>query len=171
MKYAFIICLLFSGITLRAQHTGIKPTDWFTISGAVKNEVVISISDLLKYKQVHLGDVVVKKHRGDALDTIKGLSGILLRSLLDSVAIADENPKSYNEYYITLVASDGYKNVYSWNEIFNTPVGDHIYIITEMDGKSISQMPQRILVMSLSDFISGRRHLIGLTDIVFKKAG
>ena len=137
MKYAFIICLLFSGITLRAQHTGIKPTDWFTISGAVKNEVVISISDLLKYKQVHLGDVVVKKHRGDALDTIKGLSGILLRSLLDSVAIADENPKSYNEYYITLVASDGYKNVYSWNEIFNTPVGDHIYIITEMDGKSI----------------------------------
>jgi len=42
-----------------------------------------------------------------------------------------KKPKEFSGIYIVLTASDGYKNVYSWNELFSTEVGKHIYIMTE----------------------------------------
>ena len=81
-----------------------------------------------------------------------------------------DKPKEYSELVIILIASDGYRNVYSWNELFNTDIGSHVYIVTEMDGKPIDQMPDRILVLSLADLNSGRRHLKGLAKIEVKKA-
>ena len=112
----------------------------------------------------------MRNHRGDPKDTVKGLKGILLKTILDNVELNAEKPKDYSEFYISLIASDGYKNVYSWNELFNTDVGNHVFVITEMDGKTISEMPQRILVMSLADINTGRRHLIALAKVEFKKA-
>jgi len=70
---------------------------------------------------------------------------------------------------IVLTASDGYSNAYSWSEIFNTIVGDKVYIITAQNGVDIAAMPERILVMSLADKNSGSRHLKGLQKIEVKK--
>ena len=171
MKYFVAILLLLPCASLLAQrHNNVPPTEEFRITGEIKKEMTFSIADLLKRSPENIGDVVVRNHRGDAKDTVRGLKGILLRTLLDSVALNVEKPKDYSEYYVSLTASDGYRNVYSWNELFNTEVGIHVYIITEMDGKNITQMQQRILVMSLADINTGRRHMIALAKIEFKKA-
>ena len=171
MRYVLTILFLLTGFTLLAQrHNNINPTEEFKVTGAIKKEMTVSVSDLLKHQPDNLGDLVVRNHRGEPKDTVKGLKGILLKTLLDGVELNVERPKDYSEFYVSLTASDGYKNIYSWNEIFNTDVGNHIYIITEMDGKTIGQMQQRILVMSLADINTGRRHLIALAKIEFKKA-
>ncbi len=170
MKYMIALLLLLPGSTLLAQrHNNVPPTEQFKVTGAIKKEMDFTISDLLKHPQDNIGDVVVRNHRGDARDTVKGLKGILLKTLLDSIELNADKPKDYSEFYISLIASDGYKNVYSWNELFNTDVGNHVYIITEMNGKPITQMQQRILVMSLADINTGRRHLIALAKVEFKK--
>ena len=144
-------------------------TSEFEITGTVKKNREFHLNDIAHLKQDSLGDLVLKNHRGEQKGVARQLKGVLLKSVLESVEIVTEKPKEYSELVITLIASDGYKNVYSWNELFNTEVGNHVYIITEMDGKPVNQVPDRILVISFSDINSGRRHLRGLAKIEIKK--
>lgn len=169
MRYAVTCLLLLVVFSVRAQHPDVPVTNEFHISGAVKKELTFSIQDILRFKQDSLGDVVIKNKRGEDKSVAKNIKGVLLKTLLDSAGIVADKPKEYSELYIILIASDGYKNVYSWNELFNNEVGNHVYVVTEMDGKLIGEMYDRILVLSLSDINSGRRHLKGLAKVVVRK--
>jgi len=66
-------------------------------------------------------------------------------------------------------ATDGYKVVFSWNEIYNAEAGNNFFILTEMDGKRIEKMDQRILFISIADFQTGRRFIKGLEKIEVKR--
>ena len=161
--------LLLALANVNAQENVVPPTSGFTVKGLVKNELTISISDLERDKQEELHDVVVRNQRGEQKRIAKSMKGILLKSILARAEIHAEKPKEYSGIYIVLIASDGYKNVYSWPELFNTDIGNHIYIVTSEDGQSMDQLPGRIQVMSLGDFHSGNRNLRGLTRIEVRK--
>ena len=168
MKYLVAFILFITVLPSYAQHD-VPVTSEFEVSGAVKNKVKFSIKDLSAFKQDSVGDVVLRNHRGDQKSVAKQMKGILLKTILDSANIVADKPKEYSEFVIKLIASDGYTNVYSWNELYNTDIGNHVYIITEMDGEHIDKMDSRILALSLSDTNSGRRHLKGLAKIEVKK--
>jgi hypothetical protein len=168
MKYflAFVLSALCS--VLYAQHP-VPPTNEFKITGDIKKELVFHISDIEKYKQTELGDLPIKNRRGEVKDIMHKVKGVLLKSILDSVTINVNKPKEYGEFYFVFIASDDYKNIYSWSEIFNTEVGNRLYIITEKDGKSMSQIEDRILVYSMADMNTGMRHLKGLSRIEIRR--
>ena len=71
--------------------------------------------------------------------------------------------------YFVFTASDGYRVVFSWNEIYNSESGKSFYIITEMKGKSLLEMDQRIAFLSSKDLKSGRRYIKCLESIEVKK--
>jgi len=170
MRYIFTLLLTLCVFSLHAQHEPIPPSSEFRIKGLVKNELIFRVSELMKCKQDELGDVVIRNHKGEEKGIAKSMKGILLKTLIDSAGIHADKPKDYSELYIVLTASDNYKNVYSWNELFNSEIGNHIYVVTGMDGKTMDEMPDRILVLSAGDFNAGRRHLKGLVNIEVKKA-
>ena len=89
---------------------------------------------------------------------------------MGSVEINAESPKVLSEYYFVCKANDGYTVVYSWNELFNTAVGDAAYIVTEKDGRPASSMDDTVLMISPKDFKTGRRHVKSLTTIDVKRA-
>jgi hypothetical protein len=172
VKYIVAFGILISTVAAYAQHVKehvVVPTNEIQIIGSVKKSVQFNVASLLTFKQDALGDLVVKNKRGEEKGVAKKLKGVLLKTLLDSAGIVAGKPKEYSEYCIILVASDGYRNVYSWNEVFNNEVGDRIYVVTEMDGKSLQDMPERIEVISLSDINTSRRHLKGLARIKITK--
>lgn len=165
------ICLLvfiLSCFEAIAQHK-VEATHQFTISGLVEKPLTIDIGAIGKYPVVTLEDIVVKNHRGEEKKTAKNVKGILLKTLMDSVHFTVSKPKHYSELVIVLTASDGYMNVYSWNELFNTEIGNHVYIITEKDGQKIDNMDGAIVVVSTSDINAGSRYLKGLSKIEIKK--
>ncbi|CAN5465516.1 hypothetical protein BH09BAC3_BH09BAC3_16150 [soil metagenome] len=147
-----------------------KPTLSFEISGEVKAPVTIQIADLSKWKAVVIGDVVITNHLGEMKSKAKGLKGVLLKELLSSVEINSESPRVLSEYYFVCKANDGYTVVYSWNEIFNSIVGNTVYIITEKDGNTAASMDDSILMISSRDFRTGRRHIKALASIEVKRA-
>ena len=169
IKYSLVMVLASFHFFVFGQHNVVPATNEFVIKGEVKNELKITIKDLLRYKQEALGDVVITNKQGEVKSVGKGMKGVLLKTILDSANIYTEKHKEYSELCIILIASDDYRNVYSWNEIYNTEVGQHIFIISEKDGKPIDTMEDRILVMSLADINSGSRHLKGLARIEVKK--
>ncbi len=164
----YLLCLLcLMGSFVQAQ---VKATSSFTIAGEVFSSLTISIADLKKWKEVAIGDLVITNHLGEKKSEAKGLKGILLKDILQTLEIKSENPKVLSEYYFVCVASDGYKVVYSWNELFNTSVGESVYFITEKNGKSIGEMDDSILVVSTKDFKTGRRNVKGLASIAVMRA-
>lgn len=169
MKYLIPVIFLLSLVSANAQKNFVPPTDEFTVTGVVSNELTFRIKDLGQYKQNDLGDMVIRNQKGEQKRVAKGVKGILLKTVLEKAGIHVEKPKEYSGIYIALTASDGYKNVYSWNELFSTDIGEHIYIVTAEDGMTMGQMPDRIQVMSLGDFHSGNRNLRGLAKIEVRK--
>ena len=94
----------------------------------------------------------------------------MLKDVLSTIEINAESPKVLSEYYFVCKANDGYTVVYSWNELFNTTVGDSSYLVTEKGGKAASTLEGTILMISPKDFKTGRRHVKALTSIEVRRA-
>ena len=169
MKQILALIIIFACNSLLAQNE-IKTTTSFTITGEVKTSIIITIADLAKWKQQTIGDVIITNHLGEKKSEAKGLKGILLKEILESVEIKSESPKVLSEYYFVCKATDGYKVVFSWNEIFNSKVGESVFIVTEKNGVSASKMNDSILLLSPNDFKTGRRHVKSLSTIQIKRA-
>ena len=75
-----------------------------------------------------------------------------------------------NQYYFLFVASDGYKMVFSFNEIYNTEIGKNLFLVTEMSGKPIADMDNRIMIITTKDFKGGSRNMKWLEKIIVCKA-
>ncbi len=169
MKHFFFLFLILP-ITLLAQKK-IEPSNSITVVGAVKQELKLSIEDLKKYptQKAGKGKLNIYSHDGTLRSTLKSLEGIPIRTLLEKVEFAADSPKDLSQFYLVFEATDSYQVVYSWNEIFNTSVGDKVYVLTKADGMALEAMEQRIATVSMSDARTGRRYLKGFTKITVKR--
>lgn len=162
----FIISLL--SISTYAQDQPLA-TNSFVVTGKVKNETTISITDIRKYPATELTDINTscspKKE-----EKSRQVKVVLLKTLLDSVKFDYDKPKSLGQFYFLFISSDGYKLVFSFNEIYNTEVGNNLYIVTEIDNKKIEEMDGRIMMLSTKDIKGGSRNLKGLAKIIVCKA-
>lgn len=168
MKYTLLLLLLAVSSLSYAQRE-VPSSESVQITGAVKNSVTYTINDILKFKQTDLGDVSINNHKGDVKYVAHNVKGVLVKSLLDSVKFSIAKPKELSQMILVFEASDGYKTVYSWNEIFNSETGNNIYILTEKDGKSLPVMNERIQVLSTTDINMGMRRMRGLAKIEIRK--
>lgn len=168
MKHLLLLLLIVPYSWLSAQEI-IRPTDSLIITGKIKREWLFTQKDLDTFRTVPISDVPITNHLGVQKSVAKNMRGFPVKSLLDNVLLDASNPKLFSEYYFTFIASDDYKAVFSWNEIFNTETGNHIFIITEKDGKIIKDTDNRILLIATSDFRTGRRYIKGLNRIIVSR--
>lgn len=166
--------ILYAGLILIAGsafgQNGNEPVKSFLITGEVKAEKKIRLDDLANFRESSLGDITILNHLGEVKSQQKKLKGVLLRDVLDKIEIKSESPKVLSEYYIVCKATDGYTIVYSWNEVFNNPAGESIYLVTSKEGVPASNLEESILMVTPRDYKTGRRYLKGLTKIEIKRA-
>ena len=162
----FFVSLVFS---VSAQKEIIPTTENFTIEGKVKKEMTILLVDLSSYKSHSIDSIVITNHLGERKSSLKKVKAVLLKDILDKIEIDAESPKVLSEYYLVCIASDNYKVVFSWNEIFNSTTGSAVYIITSQDGKPASGLDNRIALVSSKDQMTGRRYVKGLQKIVIER--
>jgi len=160
-----LILLLFLGATAFAQEP-LKQTLSFSISGKIKNNSVITLDSLNSYPVKVIGDIKVTNHLGEFKHEDDQLKGVLLKDILSHTLLDANSPKLYSRFYFTCMGNDGYAVVYSWNELFNTEVGNHVFIIMEKNGIKADKMPESIQMTSASDFKTGRRYLHNLDKII-----
>ncbi len=85
--------------------------------------------------------------------------------MFEKAGLNEEKPKLFSEYYFTCIATDGYKVVFSWNELFNTEVGHKVMIISEAGGKRTEDLDDHIAIISPLDKATGRRYVKKLQEI------
>lgn len=169
-----IIALILSLASLMSIAASAQPSDQktnaFIVTGLVKKELKFTLEDLERYPSKPIGDVVITSHSGESRGVAKQLEGVLLKELLKDLELKEDSPKRFSEFYLVLVASDNYKVVYSWNEIFNSPTGDNVFVVTAKEGKKLREMDERILTITPTDLRTGRRHLRWLSKIAVERA-
>jgi uncharacterized protein YbaA (DUF1428 family) len=168
MKYIFCLCLSIIGRHLQAQEN-ISPTNDFTIEGMVKAPFTFSLNNAAGFSTIAIDSVVIYNHLHERKRAIKNIKGILLKDILDRVVFDAPGTKVLSEFYMVCIASDNYKVVFSWNELFNTEVGKHVIIITGENGKTGMELDDRIALLSPADDATGRRFVKGLKKIIIER--
>lgn len=159
IKY-LIIALLFLNVAVNAQES-----KQFVIEGKIKAPLTVTLNNLSAYKFVNLDSMTIFNHLMQRKGSIKNIKGVLLKDILAKVEIDAASPKTLSEYYLVFTATDNYKVVYSWNEIFNSPIGNQLMILTGYDTDPNKAGKGNIAVITPGDFATGRRFVKGLSKI------
>jgi DMSO/TMAO reductase YedYZ molybdopterin-dependent catalytic subunit len=123
------------------------------VGGLVRRTLSLSVEDLRSLAQ----------RRGRAEGG--GYRGIRLGDLLQEADIRQDERHALRRTYIVAVASDGYQAVFSWGELFNTPVGQGVLVAFERDGAPLRESEGKIALVSLADERPGTRHVKWLSRI------
>lgn len=91
--------------------------------------------------------------------------GVLLRDLLDAAGMQDLERRALRRSAIVARATDDYVVLFSWGELFNARLGEHVLVITSIDGRPLPPSEGPYALRSLSDTKSGPRHVKWLRQL------
>lgn len=135
------------------------------VIGRVKQPLVLSIEELCEMETEEARDIPVNCGEGTPVGKIESCRGVLLENVIGKAAVIKEDHNDTKKMFIVASASDGYKAVFSWQEIFNTPVGGGVMVLVERDGKSSCAGSGGLELISLQDYFSGPRYVRSLETI------
>jgi hypothetical protein len=95
-------------------------------------------------------------------------AGVLLRDVLLRSGPAFTSERGARTAYVEAIASDGYRAVFSWGELFNSPAGEQVLVITTQDGKRLDDAAGPIALRALGDLRPGPRHVRNLCALVVR---
>jgi len=144
-------------------------TESITVSGVVEHALKLSVDDLRKFPPLQVGELPMVCQSGANLGKLENLKGVLLRDILEKAKVVSHGHNDVKKMAIIATASDGYKVVFSWSEVFNSPVGDGVIVFFEKDGKPLADDEGRIAMVSAKDIRSGPRHVKWLQGLEVRK--
>ena len=168
----FLVSLLVGG-NLAAAENVVDPsqyvTDSIAVTGAVENQLKLSVDDLKKFPSQKVSEVSVVCQSGANKGKLENLKGVLLRDILEKAAVVSIGHNDVKKMVVIAIANDGYKVVFSWSEIFNSPIGDGVVVFFEKAGAPLADDEGRIAMVSTKDLRTGPRHVKWLKAIEVRK--
>ncbi len=143
-------------------------TESVTVTGKIKHPMELTVESLQKMKVVKGNGVTSICQTGAHKKNIKTFKAVLLRDVLDSASVIMDRKKDRGKFIVVVTASDDYKVVFSYNEIYFGAAGDNIYVAFEENGKAITE-EGKIIVFCASDKVSGPRHVKWVKTIDIKE--
>lgn len=144
-------------------------TQSITVSGTVENVLTLSVADLRRFPPQQVGTVPLVCQTGANMGKLESLKGVRLRDILEKAVIKAPEHNDVKKMVIIASASDGYKVVFSWTEVFNSALGDGVIVFFEKDAKPLGDDEGRIAMISTQDTRTGPRHVKWLKGIEVRK--
>lgn len=134
------------------------------ITGRIKEPLVLTMKELCEMDIEEVQDLPVICGSGTPKGKIPSLRGVLLEEVIRKADVIREDENDTKHMFILASAGDGYKVVFSWQEIFNTPVGGGVMVVIERDGQPLNT-GQSLELISTEDYYTGARYVKGLQNI------
>jgi hypothetical protein len=93
-------------------------------------------------------------------------AGVLLRDVIASAPAYERRGRAQRWLTFEAVATDGYRAMFSWGELFNTDAAEHVLVIRARDGKLLDAAEGPLALRALGDTRPGPRHVRNLCAIV-----
>ncbi len=144
-----------------AQAQGAGPVA-LTVKGNVERELGLSIDELKRLPVQRIEDVRVVREQGATAavpEVARRYTGVLLRDVLDRAKLTEKNRFDLRRSIVIVTATDGYRAVFSWAELYLSPIGDGALIVYERDGAALADSEGPLALVSLKDTRPGPRHV------------
>jgi DMSO/TMAO reductase YedYZ molybdopterin-dependent catalytic subunit len=164
-RLAVLALLAFTCVAL-AQSTDGSAT--LTVKGSVERELVLSIGELKQFPLHAVDDVRVVRDSAAATANPEGArryTGCLLRDVLDRAKPVERNRFDLRRSVVIATARDGYRAVFSWAELYLSPIGEGVLIVYQRDGAALSEDEGPLALVSLKDTRPGPRHVKWLRSL------
>jgi DMSO/TMAO reductase YedYZ molybdopterin-dependent catalytic subunit len=146
-----------------------QPTTSVTVAGNVAQSLSLSVVDLKRYP-THQVDYVSRntvEEKGTA--PARHYTGCLLRDVLAAAKPVESKPRELRKSYVVATASDGYEVVFSWAELFVSPMGDSVLVVYERDGAPLPDDEGPIALIVVAD-MRPVRHVKWLRSLTLRSA-
>ena len=140
-----------------------------SVTGAVEEALTLGVEDLRAFPTQKVTEVPIVCQTGANLGKLENFKGVRLRDIIERAKVVAPGHNDVKKMVVIAGASDGYKVVFSWSEIFNSPVGDGVYVFFEKDGMPLADDEGRIAMISTKDLRTGPRHVKWLNHIEVRK--
>lgn len=171
--------LVFVLAALVTYTAGACPTDatpraagtLVTLQGAGLATQALAATDLMALPAISLTQrQSVSPGPGAGTERSVTYAGVLLRDMLLHAGLGGPTDRGARAATIEGVASDGYRAVFSWGELFNTAVGDQVLVITVQDGRPLDAIAGPIALRSLADLRPGPHHVRNLCAVIVRRS-
>jgi DMSO/TMAO reductase YedYZ molybdopterin-dependent catalytic subunit len=133
-----------------------SPARSLAIGGGVERKLDLGVEALSKRPPQQIVELQLPGKEAGKTSTVRG---VRLRDLLDEAKIVTADHNTVKKLAIVATASDGYKVVFSWSELFNTAIGDGVLVLFERDGKALAPNEGPLALISSKDLRTGPRHV------------
>lgn len=140
-------------------------SETISVSGAVAQPLTLGVAELEQFPPQQIGEVAMICDNGANLGKEQNLRGVLLRDILNRAQIKVANPRDLRKMVVIASATDAYKAIFSWAELFNSPTGDKVIVYFAKDGQPLGEDEGRIALISTTDLRTGPRHVKWLSGI------
>lgn len=161
------LCLASHAMSAVADTTSLI-TKEVSIKGLVKHPFTCTLDNILQLKPETHKNLNIVCSSGETKKVLNSFEGVSLKYLLDSAGIIMPRPKERGKYFIIIKASDGYTVIYAWNEIYNNPTGDHVFLIYKENGQPILEDGRFVMICG-NDKVTGPRHVKWVESIKVSK--
>jgi DMSO/TMAO reductase YedYZ molybdopterin-dependent catalytic subunit len=139
------------------------------VTGQVRRPLSLSLDDLRQFES-HVAEPFDLRcfTSGRFIRSVGCYRGARLTDLIMTAGLLNASPGDFKRSVIIAGAHDGYAVVFSWHELFNTPLGGNVLIAYECDGQGLSADEGAPILFSGSDLQSAPRHVKRLSRITVR---
>lgn len=112
-----------------------------------------------------LGPTQVLCFSGRPVAQVDSYVGARLVDLLDACGLSERPRSELKRCVVVARGNDGYQAVFSWNELYNSSIGQKVLVLYEKNGKALDAHLGAICLISANDARLGPRHLRGLSQV------
>ena len=137
--------------------------EWMTheveVAGLVNRPLRLTVSDLRSMPHTEVNNVGLICGSGRNDGVVKSYRGVRLTAVLERADVVMKHHDSPNYMFVTVASSDAHWALFSYQELFNTSIGEQAIVIVERDGQPLDEKEGEIAFVSANDVRPGPRRL------------
>ncbi len=153
---------------MQASSLATITTRSFSIVGRVTRPAVITFEELCAMDRQETQPLPLICGSGEPKGQLGVCCGVLLSDVINRADIVVREHNDTKKMLVVAEAADGYRAVFSWQEIFNSANGEGILIVLELNGQPLYAGSGEVDLISSHDFLTGPRyvHRLAAVEIV-----
>lgn len=138
------------------------------VLGLVPRPGVLALPALQDLPRHDLGPTQVLCYSGRPVAQVDSYVGARLVEVLDACGLSERPRSELKRCVVVAQGNDGYQAIFSWNELYNSTIGEKALVLYEKNGAPLEAHLGRICLISANDARLGPRHLRGLSQVAVK---
>ena len=141
---------------------------YLTVTGRVKTPLMLGTDELFGMDVVKTDNLMIICGEGTPKRPLGKCRGVLLTDIINLAEVIAPEHNDTKKTYLVISSEDGYKTLFSWQELYNSATGDGVLVIFEKEGLPLYENHSSADLISMMDYLPGPRWVKNIRRIEVK---